>query len=859
MTWSELNFEHPWAFALLVLAPLVIVVALRSYAYMGKGRRLASAGVRVLALGALATALALPVVPEKDRRLCRAVAVDDSISVPDEALARALAYVRAVDEARSPDDFLAVLSFGARPVYLAPERWESILRDQGAKPGPDSEETDLLSASTYARSLMPEDCTHALVIVTDGNDTVREQDGLVAGMAALGIPVDVVPATGEKPVETIVEDLHVPARVRTGRPFHARATVFASAPANGVEVVLSHTGPSGVEEEVERRTVDLAEGKVTLSFATSVTREGEHLFGVTVAPAGGDAFAQNNFYEAATEATGPPLILYVEGQPSKGGPLASALEASGFKVVLTGPSGMPSGAADLADYTAVFLSDVPSGKLGGGKVAAIKTYVGQGGLFVFAGGKDSYQMGGYRGSAMEPFLPVSLDVPTDVEKTSAAVILVIDTSGSMAGAPISMAREAAMASVAVLAPDDLVEVIAFDSKPKRLFMMQKAKNQMMIDSFISKLRSGGGTDIVKALDLAYKDLSPVQAKKKHIVLLTDGQSATSGIDPILQNASSEGITISTIGLGTSVNQAFLEKIANATGGKASFTTNPGNLPRLFMREMRLVTPPAVVEGVLKVKVAKKAPFIAKSGASFPYLRGYNLTTPRPGSASPVLVSDRGDPVLAMWKKGQGWCVAFTSDVKARWAAPWVGWDGYARFWNALVRSLAKEEEKSEEVHNIEFERQGRNVTATVDLVDRETGSFIDGMTGTLEMRPFGSDQTQSTDMAQVAPGRYQGEFLAGDYGTYLARVDFVQSQAATEPAAGSLNLPYPPEYRRMGVEEHLVRRIASATGGRVDPAPEDVWLDETEQSAPLALWPWALVAFLVLLPLDIVTRRLNFR
>jgi len=854
MSWKEIGFEYPWAFAIVAVAPLVFWMAARSYAYLGLGRRMASAAVRVAAIAALATALALPVVPEEERRLCRAVAVDTSLSVPDEALASALDFVRRAERGRGKDDSLVVIGFASQPRFLSEDEWAA-LTTRGKDAG--TEQTDILAAATYARSVLPEDCSRRLAIMTDGHDTVGDPERLAQALGALGMPVDVVRAAGSQPVEVIVEDLHAPARVRTRKPFRITASIFASSPAPGVLVRLLHTGPAGQAETVEERPIDLEAGGTSLTFTTEVEAEGEHLFRAEVDLQGGeDAFPENNFFEAATEASGPPVVLYVEGEPERGAHLKNALETAGYSVDLRGPSGLPATAQELASYTAVFVSDVPKSGLGAGKIGAIKSYVKAGGVAVFAGGRKGYQLGGWAGTPLEPFLPVTLEVPTDVEKTSAAVVLVIDCSGSMSGSPISMAREAAKASVVVLQPDDLVEIIAFDSKPTRLFMMQKAKNQMMISSFISKLRAGGGTDIVKALDLAYRDISPVQAKKKHIVLLTDGQSSTAGIDLILQNASSEGITISTIGLGASVQRSFLEKIANATGGKASFTNDPNNLPRIFMREMRIVTPAAVVEGVIKVTIGKKAPFLGKIEGGFPYLRGYNLTTARSGSAAPVLVSDRGDPVLAMWKQGAGWSVAFTSDVKARWASPWVKWKGFARFWSALLGSLVKTEKKTDEVQNIEFARVGRLVTATVDLVDRDTGTFMDGMGGTLEVKPFGEGEVTKAEMSQIAPGRYEASFLAGSYGTYLARADFTSAESEPQPAAGSLRLPYPAEYRRIGVDSEAISTLARAAHGRVDPSPEEIWADEQTQRTGVAFWPWPLLVFLVLVPVDIAIRRL---
>jgi hypothetical protein len=139
MVWSELHFEYPWAFALLALAPFVFWMALRSYAYLGVGRRMGSAAVRVLALAVLATALAWPVVPEEDRRLCRAVAVDASLSVPGQALERALEFVRSAEDKRGDRDSLVVLKFSARPVFIDKEKWGSIVERDTSPEARDAE------------------------------------------------------------------------------------------------------------------------------------------------------------------------------------------------------------------------------------------------------------------------------------------------------------------------------------------------------------------------------------------------------------------------------------------------------------------------------------------------------------------------------------------------------------------------------------------------------------------------------------------------------------------------------------------------------------------------------------------------
>src|SRR4029453_17867344 len=42
-----------------------------------------------------------------------------------------------------------------------------------------------------------------------------------------------------------------------------------------------------------------------------------------------------------------------------------------------------------------------------------------------------------------------------------------------------------------------------------------------------------------------------------------------------------------------------------------------------------------------------------------------------------------DPLLAQWQYGLGRSVAWTSDSTGRWAADWVGWNGFNRFFSRL--------------------------------------------------------------------------------------------------------------------------------------------------------------------------------
>ena len=100
------------------------------------------------------------------------------------------------------------------------------------------------------------------------------------------------------------------------------------------------------------------------------------------------------------------------------------------------------------------------------------------------------------------------------DEPDVAMALVIDRSGSMTGLPLEMAKQAAKATADTLGPDDLLEVIAFDSQPTRIVQMTAAKHGARIQADIARIQAGGGTEIFPALDAAYQALSAARAKAK---------------------------------------------------------------------------------------------------------------------------------------------------------------------------------------------------------------------------------------------------------------------------------------------------------------------------------------------------------
>jgi hypothetical protein len=143
-----------------------------------------------------------------------------------------------------------------------------------------------------------------------------------------------------------------------------------------------------------------------------------------------------------------------------------------------------------------------------------------------------------------------------------------------------------------------------------------------------------------------------------------------------------------------------------------------------------------------------------------------------------------------------------------------------------------------------------------------TGQPVDlARTEATLMTPGG--QELPVTLAQVAPGRYERELQLADPGAYRFSVTQTRSDEGDITATTGFVQPYPAEYNLVpaGAGRTLLEQIAAVTGGQtfslgqlsqaVTPVPGE----EPEADDPVELWPWLLLAAVILWPLEIAWRR----
>lgn len=178
-----------------------------------------------------------------------------------------------------------------------------------------------------------------------------------------------------------------------------------------------------------------------------------------------------------------------------------------------------------------------------------------------------------------------------------ALALLVDTSASMESR-LQTAQDAAIGFARKLRPQDLAEIIDFDS---RVVVLQGFTNKVSeIESAIRKTSAGGSTSMYNAIYIALKDLkksvatSTDEIRRQAIVVLSDGEDTSSLLpfEEVLDLAKRSETAIYAIGLrapenASSSNKGFkeaefvLRQLSQETGGRAFFPNQIGDLNTVY--------------------------------------------------------------------------------------------------------------------------------------------------------------------------------------------------------------------------------------------------------------------------------------
>lgn len=183
--------------------------------------------------------------------------------------------------------------------------------------------------------------------------------------------------------------------------------------------------------------------------------------------------------------------------------------------------------------------------------------------------------------------------PQDRQRRPLNLSLVIDRSGSMAGEKIDYTRQAAQLLVQNLGVRDILSIVLYNDTVETLLMPEYVQRKDIINQKISNIKPGGTTNLsggwLEGCNLVAQNLSKESLNR--VILMSDGL-ANRGVTSrdqliaLAQQKFGEGISTTTMGLGTDFNEDLMMEIASAGGGAFYFIESPEAAPLIFQEELR---------------------------------------------------------------------------------------------------------------------------------------------------------------------------------------------------------------------------------------------------------------------------------
>jgi Ca-activated chloride channel family protein len=186
--------------------------------------------------------------------------------------------------------------------------------------------------------------------------------------------------------------------------------------------------------------------------------------------------------------------------------------------------------------------------------------------------------GGYFMLMIQPSIEKELEQAPPRE-----LVFLIDTSGSMTGAPTALVKRTLQEFFERSKPEDTLQIVRFSSRADKLFEQPVPATPENINKamqFNTGYQPGGGTEMLKGIQLVLDEL-PDPERVRIVVLLSDGYIGNEAqiIEAVGKHAG-DRLRFWALGIGSSVNRFLIDGVAKQGGGMGKvldLNTDPSEL------------------------------------------------------------------------------------------------------------------------------------------------------------------------------------------------------------------------------------------------------------------------------------------
>ncbi len=238
----------------------------------------------------------------------------------------------------------------------------------------------------------------------------------------------------------------------------------------------------------------------------------------------------------------------------------------------------------------------------------------------------------------ETFLGVWVDVPEarPESRPPMELALVVDTSGSMAGAKIENARNAASTLVRSLKDGDIVALDAFSDSARTVVPPTRLGPQSRQDILraISGLSVSGSTNMFEGLTLAEGQIAaaPATHSLRRIVVISDGMANVGPSSPETLGAIAErGLRfraqVTSLGVGNDYDERTLNALAVKSSGRLYHLGEPREMASILKGELELLDATLASDSFVEVVPAPGVQLMGADGIRADWHEGGSLRIP----------------------------------------------------------------------------------------------------------------------------------------------------------------------------------------------------------------------------------------
>ncbi len=652
-----------------------------------------------------------------------------------------------------------------------------------------------------------------VLLVSDGNETQGDARAQARALAATGVSIQVVPVEAGRPGLGIAA-LDLPETVAAGSQTTLRG-VLSNTTGNPIDALLTLQRNAGLvprpdflgAKQLSAARVSIADW-ARLHQPLQFDGFGMQYLEVTLAE-GGMLHRRRVFTQVAR----PPQVLVIGGDTR----WTTVVPESLAKLTMIAPEALAKHA--IAEYDAVVLSGVAADRFSTAQLTGMADAVKVGGmgLFMVNGGQRDPErptvLASYKNTPLVEVLPIHPGPrPYMPDPPPRQVVLMIDTSGSMEGDGLELAKVVASYIVAnLLRPKDLLDILTFTTDVghpiEDLPMDESGKDQAL--AVIEGLKTGGGTDPRAALSL----LANRRMSDCGLIFISDG-----GFDEVAIRPDCRATVFA-------VNQTEIPANSPLHDLADPFVVGPGFDPseitipyfnpkprKKFWEDEFFV--PLPIQTYQRSEESIPMPKLTLSGSAVSYGKDESEII----AVRPKLT----DPILAFMDAGRGRTGVFCAELAPDFFNQREAREAIPRW----VREVLGFTERDR--YSIRVVDRGEYMNVRICLLAKQ-GKIpaVDQLSVTLDLES-GSPLALPMRADPIVPGLFEGQLLVPRQ-TYAQRASLRLVESGSEAALRAQRIPLvvPPggtvasvlrgETLSQGLDEALLVELCNLGGGRYNP------------------------------------------